>query len=423
MVSHPNPQLDQLAEVEQVEQLGQQVSLPRSLRPTTAAQAVSADEFVPRLQTQLLVLQATPFCNINCSYCYLPQRDDRSRMDLDTLQTAARRLREDGLAGDELTVVWHAGEPLVLPPAWYEQAFAVLAAELSGVRVQHALQTNATLIDADWCDLFKRHQVQVGVSVDGPAWLHDLHRRTRRGGGTHAAVVRGMRQLREHGLPFHAIAVVTAASLGDADGFYDWFAEQGVSELGCNFDEAEGAHARSSLAGAEAGHEAFMRRLLQRSLAGPVVVRELAAARQLLREPLPRWGWRGARWPLNSQVMPLVLLTVLHNGDFGTFSPELPGQPRPEYDNFVLGNVHRGGYLQALRGAGFARLWRDVERGIRCCQQRCAYFEHCGGGAPANKLFENGDLGSAETLHCRSMVKRPFDAVLRHTETALGLVA
>lgn len=405
--------------MEQVEQLGQQVKLPRALR-RSAAPAVRAADFEPALRTQLLVLQPTSFCNIDCSYCYLPQRNDRSRMSLDTLRLAARRLREDGLAADELTVVWHAGEPLVLPPAWYAQAFAVLGEELSGIRVRQAMQSNGVLIDAAWCMFFKRHDVQVGVSVDGPAALHDLHRRTRRGGATHAAVLRGMQQLREHGVPFHAIAVVTAAALHQPDDFYDWFAGQGITELGCNFDEAEGAHRQSSLAGVEAAHETFVQRLLQRSLAGPVLVRELAAAWQLLRRPLPQWGWRGARWPLNSQVMPMALVTVLHNGDFGCFSPELVGQPRPDYHNFVLGNVHRGGYLQALHGPAFAALWHDIRRGIESCERQCEYFAHCGGGAPANKLYENGDLGSTQTLHCRSMVQRPFDAVLQHAEHTLG---
>lgn len=407
--------------MEQVEQLGQQVM---RMLPRRRGAQVSAHHFAPALKTRLLVLQPTPFCNIDCSYCYLPHRDDRSRMSLDTARLAARRLREDGLLADELTLVWHAGEPLVLPPAWYEEAFALVAEELGpAVVLTQAMQTNATRVDEAWCRFFRRHGVQLGVSVDGPAALHDLHRRTRTGRGTHAAVQRGMQLLREQGVPFHAIAVVGAATLADPDGFYDWFEQQGVTELGCNFDEAEGAHAVSSLTGHDAAHAAFVQRLLQRSTHGRVVVRELAAAWRVLREPLPRWQWQGRQWPVNTQAMPLALVTVAHNGDFGTFSPELLHQPWPAFGDFVLGNVHLGGYVSALQREPFATLWDGIARGIAACESTCAHFEFCGGGAPANKLYEHGDLAATETLYCRSMLKRPFDAVLRQAEVEQGLAA
>jgi uncharacterized protein len=403
-----------------VEQLGQQVIriVPRRVRP---------QDFAPALRTQLLVLQPTPFCNLDCSYCYLPQRDDRSRMSLATVRLAARRLREDGLLADELTVVWHAGEPTVLPPAWYEAAFAAVADELGGsTRLGQAMQTNATLIDADWCGFFLRHGVSLGVSVDGPAALHDRHRRTRGGQGTHARVLRGMACLRAHGVPFHAIAVVGAHTLPDPDGFYDWFEAQGITELGCNFDEAEGGHARSSLQGHEAAHASFLQRLLERSTHGRVAVRELAAAWRALAAPLPRWRWSGQAGhdgPQNSQAMPLALVSVAHDGRWCTFSPELLGQRAPAHGDFMLGNVHDGGYVQALAGARFAALWGEIARGLAACAAACDHFEHCGGGAPANKFYEHGHFAATETLHCRSMVQRPFDAVLRRAEAELKRVA
>jgi uncharacterized protein len=379
--------------MEQVEQLGQQVT------PVAP-------------HTRLLVLQPTPFCNLDCSYCYLPQRDDRSRMGLDTVRLAVRRLREDGLASDGLTVVWHAGEPLVLPPPWYETAFAAIADELPGLSVQHAVQTNGTLIDAGWCAFFKRHGVSLGLSIDGPAALHDRRRRTRDGRGTHAAVMRGLAQLQRAGVPFHAIAVVGAATLADPDGFYGWFEDQGITELGCNFDEVEGPHLRSSLQGHEAAHAAFLDRLLELSLCGRVVVRELAAAWRGLRDAMPME---------NTQALPLALVIVGHDGSLSTFSPELLGQRHARFGDFVIGNVHASGYRAALQTPAFQRLWSEIEAGLRACASRCAYFEHCGGGAPANKLYEHGSFAATETLHCRSMVQRPFDAVLRRAERELGL--
>lgn len=399
--------------------------------PTSAASAAAVlrfdpADFSPAIRTRLLILQPTPFCNIDCDYCYLPERDSTARMGIATVRRAAERLRDDGLIGAELTVVWHAGEPLTMPPAFYDEAVAVLREVLGpACEVSHSIQTNATLIDDEWCELFKRHGIRIGVSVDGPAGLHDAHRRTRTGRGTHVRALRGMARLRAHDIAFHAIAVVTAASFAQADAFFDFFVEQGVSELGCNYDEAEGLHEHSSLAGHEPAHAAFVARLLERSVesGSRLRVRELAMALRLISQPLPTYRWQGQVWPENAQTLPFALITVAHNGDFSSFSPELLSQPSAEFGNFILGNVATDGYFDSARSERFERLWGAIVRGTRECERSCSHYGFCGGGAPANKLYENGDLASGETLYCRTMLKRPFDAVLARLEHDRALAA
>lgn len=389
--------------------------------PGPAALRFDPADFDPPLKTRLLILQPTPFCNIDCDYCYLPDRRSTARMGLATIRRAAERLRDDGLLGAELGVVWHAGEPLALPAAYYDDAITVLSEVLGAhCTLSHSMQTNAMLVDDAHCEMLRRHAIRVGVSVDGPAALHDAHRRTRQGHATHARVLRGMRRLREHGIAFHAIAVVGAATLTQPDAFVDFFETEGVHELGCNIDEAEGPHARSSLAGHEAAHAAFVARLLERTSApgSRLRIREFSTAQRLIGEGLPSYTWRSRRWPDNAQVLPFAFVNVAHDGGFGTFSPELLGQRSTEFADFVFGNVHREGYLESAAGAPFLRAWQAIARGTGACEAGCAHFSYCGGGAPANKLYENGDFGSTETLYCRSALKRPFDAVLAHLEQA-----
>ena len=191
-----------------------------------------------------------------------------------------------------------------------------------------------------------------------------------------------------------------------------------MSELGCNYDEAEGLHEHSSLAGHEPAHAAFVARLFDRSIesGSRLRVRELAMALRLISQPLPTYRWQGQAWPENAQTLPFALVTVAHNGDFSSFSPELLGQPSAEFANFILGNVSTDGYFDSARSERFERLWGAIVRGTRECERSCAHYGFCGGGAPANKLYENGDLASGETLYCRTMVKRPFDAVLARLE-------
>src|SRR5205814_8388215 len=89
-----------------------------------ASEPIACDPVGP---LQLLVVQPTPFCNLDCSYCYLPDRDNKKVMASGTLETLARKVFAADLPARQLSVVWHAGEPLVVSTTWYEQAFATIA--------------------------------------------------------------------------------------------------------------------------------------------------------------------------------------------------------------------------------------------------------------------------------------------------------
>src|ERR1700730_17458704 len=119
--------------------------------------------------TELLVLQPTPFCNIDCTYCYLPARTDRRRMSSAVLAATFSAVLHSRFARDVLTVVWHAGEPLVLSPDWYETAFAIAERyRPAGLRVRHAFQSNGLLLDARWVDFLASSGAEIGLSIDGP---------------------------------------------------------------------------------------------------------------------------------------------------------------------------------------------------------------------------------------------------------------
>jgi len=96
-------------------------------------------------RTGLLVIQPTPFCNIDCSYCYLPHRTSKKRMSLEMAEQVFDRLFKFPTIQDEVGIVWHAGEPMVLPVDYYESMFALIQ-RLAGdrIRVQHSFQTNGT---------------------------------------------------------------------------------------------------------------------------------------------------------------------------------------------------------------------------------------------------------------------------------------
>src|SRR5436190_21896498 len=92
---------------------------------------------------ELLVVQPTPFCNINCSYCYLPDRQNTKKITLDVLEKVFAFAFSCGIVRAPFTLLWHAGEPMVLPAAFYEQATQLLERRNdSGFAVTQSFQTN-----------------------------------------------------------------------------------------------------------------------------------------------------------------------------------------------------------------------------------------------------------------------------------------
>jgi len=173
-------------------------------------------------QIQLLVVQPTPFCNIDCRYCYLPDRANKAVVSEATLRNLFAQVFASGWAKEGLSVVWHAGEPLVLPVSFYRRAFALIdELKPDGLAVTHSFQTNGTLVDDAWCEFITETKVSVGVSVDGPQRLHDKNRVTRSGRGTFDKTIAGIRRLRALGVPFHVISVLTADSLAAPQEMFD----------------------------------------------------------------------------------------------------------------------------------------------------------------------------------------------------------
>ena len=363
---------------------------------------------------ELLVVQPTPFCNIDCSYCYLPDRRNTRKITAEILEQIFAWTFRSGLVREPFTLLWHAGEPTVLPASFYEEATVLLERyNDSGFEVTQSFQTNATLINDAWCDFIKRRKVHVGVSVDGPAFLHDRYRKTRRGGGTFEKTLQGMRRLHDHGIDFNTITVLTADSLAYPDELFDFFVENGVTSVGFNVEEIEGPHVASSLArgGTEERFRRFYSRFLDLVLAAnrPMEVREFNTAQASLSQRLEA-GYR------TQECRPFAILNVDCEGNFSTYSPELLGLSGPRHGSFALGNVARNSLEEVLAEPRFIALDDEIRRGVERCHETCSYAPFCGGGPPGNKFFENGDFATTETMSCRLHKQATFDVALTKLE-------
>jgi uncharacterized protein len=184
--------------------------------------------------SQLLIKVASR-CNIDCSYCYW-FRDAAvykkpKLMSIEVLQQLLRRIEEHVVQHcfTEFPLVLHGGEPLL----WGVENFhriaegceAIMAR--TGCDIPIAVTTNGILIDEAWLQCFEAHDISVAISIDGPEHIHDIHRRTFGGTGTHAAVVRAARKLVGRNINVSALAVCNPAY--DPKEYVDFFAACGIS--------------------------------------------------------------------------------------------------------------------------------------------------------------------------------------------------
>jgi uncharacterized protein len=371
---------------------------------------------VPMVET--VVVQPTPFCNINCSYCYLPDRDVKTVMQQSTVAALFAKLFASGWTRDGLTVIWHAGEPLVVPTSFYEQAFTTIETlRPASLRLRHSIQTNGTLITSRWCDFFKKWNVGVGVSIDGPKYLHDAHRVTRSGRGTFDRTVAAVRMLRREQVPFHVISVLSLEAMNSPQEMLDFYLSEGIDDICFNVEESEGAHVSGLFAAsnAQSRFRGFLREFwrLARQSNRIRFIREIDGM-------LPR-VFRPEQSPLNNmQVEPFGMLNVDCRGNVSSFSPELLGLKNAEYDNFIIGNINTDSLEDMRRSPSMMAMTRDVAAGVEACRQACEYFSVCGGGAPVNKLAENGGFRTTRTSFCSLTQMVPIDLILDAFERLKG---
>lgn len=371
---------------------------------------------------ELVVIQPTPFCNLDCDYCYLPNRQSQAQMSLDLIEPIFKNLFESQLIEQEFTVVWHAGEPLTMAIAFYKAAFQTINrlnqdCNQNRCTIHQAIQTNGTLINQAWCDLFKNYQVQIGISLDGLDFIHDAHRKTRQGLGTHASTMRGISLLKANNIDFRVITVLTTDSLDYPEEMFNFFMEHNIKNIGFNIDEKIGSHNLSTFKNldVEARYYTFMKHFyeLTKNTNQYLKVREFEVIKSKIYYEMPN--------KIKGQFTPFTIISVDCEGNFSTFSPELLSMKSDIYGDFIFGNVKDDTFESACATDKFQRINQDIQAGVDLCQHTCPYFSVCGGGSPANKYFENGLFNSAETMFCRYTTKILTDIILGDIETSLGL--
>jgi uncharacterized protein len=176
------------------------------------------------------ILKCTRRCNLRCRYCTDRAPDSRADYDIELVATLL-----DGVAGDtairSVSFIWHGGEPLLLGVPFFRKVHYLQGLFFAHLKhVQNVLQTNASLLTPDWAAHFQAYGFQLGVSLDGPAALHDRQRPGSAGKSSFDSSMAGIEALRAAGVQFGILTVATdeIMELGAAP-LMDFFERQSLS--------------------------------------------------------------------------------------------------------------------------------------------------------------------------------------------------
>jgi uncharacterized protein len=165
----------------------------------------------------ILTKPVGPICNLDCKYCFYLEKEklypgeNQWRMSDAVLEEYVRQYIHNHPVS-EINFAWQGGEPTLLGVEFFRKAVELQEKYAGGKAISNAIQTNGTLLDDEWCEFLAANQFLVGLSIDGPAELHDKYRMDKRQQPTFGAVMRGLELLKKHGVEFNTLTVVNRAN-------------------------------------------------------------------------------------------------------------------------------------------------------------------------------------------------------------------
>jgi uncharacterized protein len=179
------------------------------------------------------VVKVSKLCNLRCRYCYewedLAKTDRVSLDDWRTLLQNVRTYHEARLRPiggvHETRIIWHGGEPLLLPTSYMEEVMKlereILGAhDLSSAGYQNQIQTNLYSLSDDKLAFLEREKFQVGVSMDVVAGI----RLTAGGASTEERVAENLDRLAQRDIPYGVIVVLAGHTADKITRIYDFYA-------------------------------------------------------------------------------------------------------------------------------------------------------------------------------------------------------
>ena len=154
-----------------------------------------------------------PICNLDCRYCFYLEKEKLygKKQDWAMPDPVLESYISQFIAAQDapaISFAWQGGEPTLLGVDFFRKVVSIQRKYANGKRIENAFQTNGVLLDDSWSEFLAENHFLIGISIDGPAELHDFYRVDKGGAPTFDRVMRGLRFLKKHSVEFNVLTVV-----------------------------------------------------------------------------------------------------------------------------------------------------------------------------------------------------------------------
>ncbi|OGU54681.1 MAG: anaerobic sulfatase maturase [Ignavibacteria bacterium RBG_13_36_8] len=152
-------------------------------------------------------------CNLDCQYCFYLEKEklypgkNNWVMPEGTLRLFIKNYIESQNV-PSVNFTWQGGEPTLLGVDYFRKVIELQNEYSGGKEIMNAFQTNAVLLNDEWCELFKENIFLIGVSIDGPPELHDRYRYFKGKQSSFDKVIASIELLKKHKVEFNTLTCV-----------------------------------------------------------------------------------------------------------------------------------------------------------------------------------------------------------------------
>ncbi len=161
----------------------------------------------------LMAKPTGPICNLDCEYCFYLEKEKlyNPKKNWEMPDEVLEKYIQDYIEAQNIPVItfaWQGGEPTLLGVDFFKKAVKLQKKYSYGKKIENTLQTNGILINDQWGQFLSENNFLIGLSIDGPAEIHDKYRVHKGGQPSFDKVIKGLNYLKKYNVEFNTLTSV-----------------------------------------------------------------------------------------------------------------------------------------------------------------------------------------------------------------------